>query len=43
MLVPTLINILTRNGQRFILVSALHAAIQARYWKWLLCESSSVA
>ncbi|KAM0746818.1 hypothetical protein T439DRAFT_329510 [Meredithblackwellia eburnea MCA 4105] len=36
MLVPTLIGILTRNGQRFITVSKLHASVQARYWKWLM-------
>lgn len=36
MLVPTLIGILTRNGQAFITVSKLHAQVQSRYYKWLI-------
>ncbi|KAK4703506.1 calcium permeable stress-gated cation channel, partial [Phenoliferia sp. Uapishka_3] len=36
MLVPTLIGMLTRNGQIFITVSKVHSAVQARYWKWLM-------
>lgn len=36
MLTPTLIGILTRNGEVFYTTSSLHAAIQARYWKWLV-------
>jgi hypothetical protein len=36
MLVPTLIELLSRRGQAFITVSKLHAAVQSRYWKWLI-------
>ncbi|KAK4058594.1 hypothetical protein OIO90_000038 [Microbotryomycetes sp. JL221] len=34
MLVPTLIGIITRNGQALITVTKLHAVVQSRYWKW---------
>lgn len=33
---PTLIGMLTRNGQTFITVSKVHAEVQARYYKWLV-------
>ena len=36
MLTPTLIGILTRNGEVFYTTSSLHNAIQSRYWKWLV-------
>ncbi|SCZ98412.1 BZ3500_MvSof-1268-A1-R1_Chr7-1g09128 [Microbotryum saponariae] len=34
MLVPTLIGIITRNGQALITTTRVHSAVQARYWKW---------
>lgn len=42
MLVPTLIGMLTRNGQTFITVSKLHAQVQSRYYKWIICRFFSI-
>ncbi|SCV71005.1 BQ2448_3767 [Microbotryum intermedium] len=32
--VPTLLGIITRNGQALITTTKVHSAVQARYWKW---------